>query len=158
MSERETQSVIRQFEESTRTAFEFLVEEFGCTGPEVGHPDALSRDVQYWNETTGVQVSLELREEQIFVYLVRLTPNGQFPPYFRHADQWLYMDALLRLSGAELSRPKVLGATTIVSLVRNYARALRQHGRAILRGDFLTFAQAKRAASGSSHTETHSQT
>ena len=149
MSSEASQLILARFESATIEYFQFLVEDFGTTEPVVNRPDALTVDVQFANHTTGVQVSLELREQQLFVYIVRLDPEAQFPPYFKSADRWLYLDALARLVNETPPTPSLpLDRASIERAVKGHAAMLKRLAPEILNGDFAKFDAANAGAKG----------
>src|SRR5688572_21632692 len=67
------------FKEQCRRAFRFLEDEYDCEIAE-SYQDSHAVSITYTNMTTGVEISLEPRENHIWVYLIRLV-NGKIPAY-----------------------------------------------------------------------------
>jgi len=132
----------KQFEESCKRFFQFLIEQYGCQIVQSGEHAAGSA-VTYVNSTTGVKVSLEPRENFIFVYLIQLQ-DGKVPAYLDAPCNWVYFDAVLSLKNPQSRvRQKAFGdwlkPEDIDTILANYANTLRIYGREVLSGDFAIF-------------------
>jgi hypothetical protein len=138
-----------QFENSCKRTFQFLVDRYGCQIVSCGE-HAAGISMTYANSTTGVKVSFELRENLIFVYLIKLQ-DGKIPAYLDAPDNWVYFDAVLAMKKPDAKiqqkafgdwlKPKELDA-----ILANYANALSKHGRDVLSGDFTIFKDIRRAS------------
>ena len=132
----------KQFEESCKRSFQFLMDEYGCQIVKSGK-HAAGAAMTYANSTTGVKVSLEPRENAIFVYLIQLR-DGKIPAYLDAPDGWVYLDAVLSLKNPNLKvRQKAFGdwlkPKDIDAVLAHYANALRTYGQEVLSGDFTIF-------------------
>jgi hypothetical protein len=132
----------KQFEASCKRSFQFLIDEYGCQIVQSGQHAAGSA-ITYTNSTTAVKVSLEPRENFIFVYLIKLQ-NGKIPAYFDAPDGWVYLDAVLALKNPQLKvQQKAFGdwlkPKDIDTILAQYAHALRIYGWEVLAGDFTLF-------------------
>jgi hypothetical protein len=101
----------------------------------------------YSNRTTAIKVSLELRENYIYIYLIRLE-SGRIPPYLDSPRSWAYLDSILRFKGIDLRHvQKPIGdwitPDDVEAIIGEYARALADVGDPILRGEFGDFEEAQ---------------
>ena len=132
----------KRFKESCKRSFQFLVDEYGCQIVQSGE-HAAGSVMLYTNSTTGIKVSLEPRENFIFVYLIQLQ-DGKIPAYLDAPDHWVYFDAVLALKNPKLKvQQKAFGdwltPKDIDTILANYAHTLRIYGREVLIGDFMLF-------------------
>jgi hypothetical protein len=110
--------------------------------------DSYGTDITYKNQPTGIRISFEIRENDIFVYLIRLI-NGEIPPYLDAPSRWFYLDNLVRLRSPETTLPRKeagdwLTSDDIDEILTAYAGALKEYGEDVLRGDFSIFAELAR--------------
>jgi hypothetical protein len=134
-------SLSRYFQDTATTAFSFLPARYGFGSPEVERPDGRSVVVTYRSAWTGVRLSLDLKDQDLFVYLIRLI-DGAVPSYAHRPEHWAYLDTLITSrGGASLPHPLGDGLTrsSLGTLLARYADGLAQYGEAILRGDFAEF-------------------
>ena len=143
-------NALSSFERAAQSEFRFLVNRFGAGPPEVTRPDPFTLHVTYRNSTTGVRVSFEQRENQVFAYLIRLR-DGQVPPYFRHGADWAYVDHLVSRIGDGVPRKppgQWLTSGDVHRALAIYAKTIREHGAAILKGDFSDFERINAVTTG----------
>ncbi|MBI3970041.1 MAG: hypothetical protein HY332_02020 [Chloroflexi bacterium] len=134
-----------------RQIFDFLIHEYRF------RVEGVTRDehtvaVIYKNATTGVEISYEPRQNDIFVYLIRLV-EGDIPAYLDRPLNWLYLHNLLEYKGSQRdivhkSVGDWLTAADIETILRQYADALRACADDVLRGDFRAFDAAVHAIRG----------
>lgn len=136
-----TPELSRAFTRKCLDKFKFL-SAYRCelAGVEV---DNYGAEVTYKNRTTAVKVTLELRENDIFVYLIRLVDGG-IPAYLDAPSRWFYLDNVVKLRSPSTTLPRKrfgewLTPDDIDHLLSDYADALRRYGEDILRGDFSVF-------------------
>jgi hypothetical protein len=126
--------------------FKFLIDDYDCRIIECVQ-DHSNISITYANLTTGIEISLEPRENYIFVYLIRLH-EGTVPQYLTSPRSWIYLDAIL----SSLRPPlKIIQNTygdwlkpeDVKEIIKKYAQALREHGSDVLTGDFKIFRKLK---------------
>jgi hypothetical protein len=110
--------------------------------------DRYGSEVTYKNQTTGVKVSFEVRENEIFVYLIRLI-DGEIPDYLDAPSHWFYLDNLVKLRSPRTNVPRKeaddwFTPEDVDHLLSVYAELLKEHGEDVLRGDFLVFSELER--------------
>jgi hypothetical protein len=110
--------------------------------------DNYGSEVTYKNRTTGVKVSYEVRENEIFVYLIRLI-NGEIPEYLDAPSCWFYLDNLVKLRSPATNVPRKKGSDWLTlddidRILSAYADLLRKYGEDVLRGDFSVFSELER--------------
>lgn len=102
-------------------------------------------EVTYKNQTTGIKVSFEGRENAIFVYLIQLI-NGKIPAYLDNPSRWFYLDNIVKLRSPSTSLPRKefgnwLTPSDIDYFLTMYADALKEFGKDVLFGDFSVFTE-----------------
>jgi hypothetical protein len=104
--------------------------------------------ITYKSETTGIKISLEIRDNQIFVYLIRLI-NGSIPAYLDAPSRWFYLDNIVKFRSPSATLPRkgfgdLLTADDIDYILSEYALALKEYGEDVLRGNFSIFTELAR--------------
>ena len=107
--------------------------------------DRYGTEITYKNETTGIRVSYEIRENDIFLYLIRLV-KGEIPAYIDAPSRWFYLDNLVKLRSPSTTLPQKepedwLTPDDIDEILTAYANALKEYGEDVLRGDFSVFVE-----------------
>lgn len=107
--------------------------------------DTYGVEITYKNQTTGIKVSFEDRENAIFVYLIRLA-NGEIPAYLDAPSRWFYLDNVVKLRSPSTTLcSKELGrwltSQDIDHILTEYAEALKEYGEDVLCGDFSVFVE-----------------
>lgn len=102
-------------------------------------------EIVYKNQTTGIKVSFETRENDIFLYLIRLI-NGEVPAYLDAPSRWFYLDNVVKLRAPSLNLPRKgfgeqLTPDDIDQILTAYAAALQEYAEDILSGNFSAFAE-----------------
>ena len=110
--------------------------------------DSYGSEVTYKNRTTGVKVSFEVRENEIFVYLIRLI-DGETPDYLDAPSRWFYLDNLVKLRSPPTNVPRKEGGDwftpdDVDRFLTVYAELLKEYGEDVLRGDFSVFYELER--------------
>ncbi len=134
----------RVFTQKCLNKFKYLLAAYGCELAGI-EEDKYGTEVTYKNQTTGIRISFEIRENDIFVYLIRLI-NGEIPAYLDAPSRWFYLDNLvmLRSPSTTLLRKEFGGWLTpndVDDILTAYASALKEYGEDVLRGDFSVFAE-----------------
>ena len=93
--------------------------------------DRYGSEVTYKNQTTGVKVSFDVRENDISVYLIRLI-NGEIPDYLDAPSRWFYLDNLVKLRSPATNVPRKKGGDwltpdAIDRILSAYADLLRKY-------------------------------
>lgn len=133
----------RVFTQKCLDKFRYLAA-YGCELTSI-EDDRYLVEITYKNQTTGIKVSFELRENQIFVYLIRLI-NGEIPAYLDAPSRWFYLDNLVKLRSPSTTLPRKefgdwLTPDDIDDILTAYASALKKYGEDVLRGDFSVFTE-----------------
>ena len=133
-----TQKCLMRFEYLSTNGFELA----GITR------DSYGSEVTYKNRTTGVKVSFEVRENEIFVYLIRLI-DGEIPDYLDAPSRWFYLDNLVKLRSPTTNVPRKEGGDwftpdDVDRFLSVYAELLKEYGEDVLRGDFSVFSELER--------------
>jgi hypothetical protein len=110
--------------------------------------DSYGSEVTYKNRTTGVKVSFEVRENEIFVYLIRLI-DGEIPDYLDAPSRWFYLGNLVKLRSPTTNVPRKEGGDwftpdDVDRFLTVYAELLKEYGEDVLRGDFSVFYELER--------------
>lgn len=110
--------------------------------------DRFGSEETYKNQTTGVKVSFDVRENDISVYLIRLI-NGEIPDYLEAPSRWFYLDNLVKLRSPATNVPRKKGSDWLTPddidrILSAYADLLRKYGEDVLRGDFSVFSELER--------------
>jgi hypothetical protein len=110
--------------------------------------DRYGSEVTYKNPTTGVKVSFEVRENEIFVYLIRLI-DGEIPDYLHAPSNWFYLDNLVKPRSPRTNVPRKeaddwFTPEDVDNFLSVYAELLKEHGEDVLRGDFHVFSELER--------------
>lgn len=144
------------FYKMCKEEFKFLETEFNCKVVNINQTK--SRELLiYMNETTAVQISLELRDGGIFVEIMKLD-EGKIPPkaIFVNSNTKLnrfdFEDLLaIRNPSLSIERPdldKLIfepgWEKTMTRVVRQFASELRKYAFDVLRGDFHIFAHMEK--------------
>ena len=136
----------RTFIKECLDKFRFL-EAYGCelVGIEENDSDV---EITYKNQTTGIRVSFEVRENNILVYLIRLV-SGEIPAYLDAPSHWFYLDNVIKLRSPSTTLPRKapgdwMTPEDIDYFLTAYADALREYCGDVLRGDFRVFAELRR--------------
>ena len=130
----------RIFTQKCLRKFGFLAD-YGCeltSIEETGH----IVEITYKNQTTGIKVSFESRENDIFVYLIRLI-NGEIPAYLDAPSRWFYLDNIINLRSPSTALPRKefgcwLMPRDIDYFLTIYSDALKEFGEDVLLGDFFS--------------------
>jgi hypothetical protein len=144
------------FHKMCKVEFEFLETEFNCKVVDISQTKSCEL-VIYTNETTAVQISLELRDGGIFVEIMKLV-DGKIPPkeIFINSNTQLnrfdFEDFLaIRNPSLSIERPdlnKLIfepGWEKIMTrIVRQFATELRKHASDVLKGDFRIFSNLEK--------------
>lgn len=133
----------RVFTQKSLNNFRYLAA-YGCELTSI-EEDRYVVEITYKNQTTGIKVSFEFRENQIFVYLIRLI-NEEIPAYLDAPSRWFYLDNLVELRSPSTTLPRKefgdwLTPDDINDILTAYASALKEYGEDVLRGDFSVFAE-----------------
>lgn len=146
MTDTQNISKLREsFKEQCLSEFAFLAS-YGFEPTSV-EEDRYGVEVTYKNrgEATGIKVSLEVRENDVFVYLIELV-DGEIPSYLDAPSHWFYLHNLINLR----SPPKPilrkefgdwLTPADTDKILEDYAFALWEYGEDVLWGDFRVFAE-----------------
>lgn len=115
---------------------------FELTGIE---EDRYGTEITYKSETTGIKVSFDIRENDIFLYLIRLI-KGDIPAYIDAPSRWFYLDNLVKLRSPSTTLPRKefgdwLTPDDIDEILTAYASALKEYGEDVLRGNFSVFVE-----------------
>lgn len=137
----------KTFEETCVKHFDFLSKKYGCDLKQREHNQE-GFFIVYTNGVTGVKVSLELRENYIFVNLIKLD-DGQIPSYLENPTKWVYIDELIaeKCPDQKIAQKKFgdwLTPVDVELIVKKYADMLPCFEDA-LRGDFLLFDKVVKA-------------
>ena len=105
--------------------------------------DNYGSEVTYKNRTTGVKVSYEVRENEIFVYLIRLV-NAEIPEYLDAPSRWFYLDNLVKLRSPATNVPRKKGSDWLTPddidrILSAYAELLKVRGGRTARRFFCVF-------------------
>ena len=133
-----------------RKAFSFLIDDFGFREKSL-ELDNLGIRLVFCNSTTGVRISYEPSEGDIFVMLIRLV-DGKQPDYpiFIDEDTVLHYFDLQDLLSVRIPCLKEknlkIGKTNseLENYIKQIAKSLRTQAEDILRGDFLIFSKLER--------------
>src|SRR5713226_8350677 len=141
--------VVGAFFRKATEKFQFLVDQFGFRRP-VKRSEGGTYRVLYQSETTAVEIGLEWREQYVYVELFRLV-NGKIKENpviigresdltsFNLEDLIALKAPQMKLSPEYFNRP--LTVQSLEHVLTRYARALRDCGRDVLKGDFSVFAE-----------------
>jgi hypothetical protein len=133
----------RQFKQACLSKFAFLTAyDFELTNI---NEEWYATEIVYKNQTTGIKISYETRDNDIFLYLIRLI-NGQIPAYIDAPSRWLCLDNLMKLRSPSRSIPRKgfgepLTPDDIEHTLSAYAAALQEFGEDVLLGHFSVFAR-----------------
>jgi DNA-binding protein Fis len=140
--------VIGAFFQFATKSFQFLVDQFGFRNGVRKSEGGLYR-VIYQSETTAVEIGLEWREQYIYVELLRLV-NGKIKenPVIIELDSELTVFNLEDLIALRAPKTKLspgfnkrLTIESVKYALTHYARALREFGTDVLKGDLSVFAE-----------------
>lgn len=139
--------VRRTFIQRCLKRFSYLTR-YGCELVSIDEDSSYGVEVTYKNQTTAVTVSLEDRENEIFVYLIRLV-NGVIPDYLDAPSRWFYLDNLVKLKSSSVTLPQKefgnwLTPADIDHFLKVYAESLEEYGEDVLYGDFSAFSELNR--------------
>ena len=135
------------FREAIAASFTFLEDEYGCRRTVTRDEGPHGIVTRFLNATATVEVGYEPQDAAIEVFLVKLE-GGRVPSY---VDAWQrnwvplhrYLDHAGE-SGAEGPNTVPWGERDALrEVLARHAQALRQHGGAVLRGEFSIIDQAK---------------
>jgi hypothetical protein len=122
------------FVDQARQSFDFLVRDFGFTGPHV-ETGPSSMALSYTGRHIGVAIEFDVHEDVIDVVFTRLR-DGEFPP--RYEPGWVYLDRVAGVLGLPMkSGTRLLpqSETATVDRIREEADLLREAAAVVLEGD-----------------------
>jgi hypothetical protein len=142
----DTPELHRAFTRKCLKTFRFLAA-YGCELSSI-EQDTYGVEITYKNQTTGIKVSFEVRENDIFVYLIRLI-NGEIPAYLDAPSRWFYLDNVVKFRSPSTTLPRKgfgeqLTPDDIEHMLAVYADALKEYGEDVLHGDFSVFVELGR--------------
>lgn len=138
--------LLSTFTQKCLDKFGYLAD-YGCKLASI-EEDRYGVEITYKNQTTGIKVSFEVRENAIFVYLIRLV-NSEVPAYLDAPSRWFYLDNVVKLRSPSTTLPRKkpggwLSLSDIDHILAVYANALKEFGQDVLCGDFSVFAELAR--------------
>lgn len=139
----DTPELHRVFIQKCLDKFGFLAS-YGCELTNV-EEDRYGVEVTYKNQTTGIKVSFESRENDISVYLIRLI-HGDVPAYIDAPSHWFYLDNVVKFRSPSTMLPRkeprdLFTPDDIDYFLTINADVLKEYGEEILHGDFSIFAE-----------------
>jgi hypothetical protein len=150
---RKKAEIYNDFEGECRRWFDFLETDFLFRIISLNKND-VEANITYANETTAIDVRYELKDNLVFVYLIRLI-DGKIPdfPLTIKTDTELYkfdLDSLIHLRSASLAvDQKQFGypfsQKDFEVILSRYSKALQKIGSDILKGDFTVFSELERS-------------
>ncbi len=140
---RDISELKRVFIENCLSKFRYLAA-YGCELTSI-EEDRYLVEITYKNQTTGIKVSFEIRENDIFIYLIQLI-NGEIPAYLDAPSRWFYLDNVVKLKSPSTTLPRKefgdwLTPDDIDHILTVYAVTLKEYAEDVLRGDFSVFAE-----------------
>ncbi len=100
---RDISELKRVFIENCLSKFRYLAA-YGCELTSI-EEDRYLVEITYKNQTTGIKVSFEIRENDIFIYLIQLI-NGEIPAYLDAPSRWFYLDNVVKLKSPSTTLPR----------------------------------------------------
>ena len=141
--------ISRYFEDACRRAFKFLEAKYGFAVIQAS-TDPAEAHITYANDTTAVDIRYELKDNVIFVYLVRLR-DGKLPadlfqirpgkPIDRHEIGSLIELRCPSLRLAQSSFRYPFSKKDFEIILFRYADVLKKYATDILGGNFSVFAE-----------------
>src|SRR3989338_2997121 len=143
-----TAKIFRSFDDACKRTFKFLEAKYGCSVIEATTDPAESH-ITYANDTTAVDIRYELKDNVIFVYLIRLR-DGKLPADLFQIRSGKLIDRHEIGSLIELRCPSLRLAQSSFRypfskkdfeiILFRYADVLKKYATDILGGNFSVFA------------------